>query len=110
MDSTQLCREYRPIENRCGIDFDQYRCFMMSITGDRNQCIIACENRGVNLYNWYPDPHLAEGWIMVGVLPNSSPLDLWAWDRPETPKDGVYPAGTLMVFWELDLSTGCILS
>lgn len=98
----------RPIENRCGIEFYDYKFYLLSVVGDRDDCILAAENRGINLYDWYPDPHMDKGWNLIGVLPTSAPLDIWMAETDPNPPGG-YRDGSLVIYWQLNETTGEIV-
>jgi hypothetical protein len=99
----------RPIENRCGVDFDNYGYYLMSVIGTRNECIIAAENRGINLYDWYPDPHHNQAWNLIGALPSESALNAWLNCRDLPDGSLCEKPGTLIIFWALHPRTGEIV-
>jgi hypothetical protein len=99
----------RPIENRYGVDFDNYRYYLMSVIGSRDECIIAAENRGVNIYDWYPDPHHDRAWNLIGTLPSESSLNAWLDNRDFANGEISTEPGTLIIFWELHPRTGEIV-
>lgn len=98
----------RPIENRNGVEFDNYKFYMLSIVGYLDECILAAKNHGVNIYDWYQDPHHDEMWNLIGVLPSSAALDVWMARTDPNPQGG-YPHGSLVIFWEMNQYTGMLI-
>lgn len=92
------------IENRFGIEFNEYRLFSMIVKGQGfYEATMAADFYGVNVIDWQqvnPDQVL-----LVGYLPSSLPLSKWI-SETNRGKGGKFPVGALLHFTELDKNTG----